>query len=46
MMTIPLTMLSFKELTFFEGPMLLKNFLVSIMVRYQDLTRDFFRMVV
>ena len=46
MMTIPLMMRSFKELTIFGGPILLTDLLVPIMLGYQDLTRDFFRMVV
>ena len=43
MMTIPLTKLSFKELTYFGGPTPLTDLLVPITLRYQDLTLRFFQ---
>ena len=43
MMTIPLMMLSFRESTLLGCPTLLTDSLVLIIVRYQDLTLDFFQ---
>ena len=42
-MTIPLTKLSFKELTYFGGPTPLTDLLVPITLRYQDLTLRVFQ---
>ena len=36
----------FKELTSFGGPILLTDLFVPIMLKYQDLKQDFFRLVV